>query len=355
MPAGLNPGGVPEAPTVFDRIVTLYGPAIVRIPWLWGFGFHLVDNEPGLRFYLTFLAGRFTERIVELVERTGAEALVSVHPLINHLMVQARRRLGRPEMPLMTVLTDLVDVHHWWAALEVDQYVASSDVAAARLIDLGIPPTRIATYGIPIRREFAHMDVSAREMRRRLQLDPDLTVLLLMGGGDGAGRLVETARAVAQLARQGKPDGKPFQLVVVTGRNVAARNELEAEPWPTPARVLGFVPNIVEYMTAADVIATKPGSLTVSEGLALGRPLLLARPLPGQEEGNVGYVVQAGAGLAYRSPEEAAQAFEYLLTDPTARWEMGQSAARLGNPRAAERVIDLLQGMLLRMSSGVPT
>ena len=45
---------------------------------------------------------------------------------------------------------------------------------------------------------------------------------------------------------------------------------------------------------------------------------------------------------------EAAQAFAYLLDDPTARWEMSQRAARLGNPRAAERVIDLLQGQLMR-------
>jgi processive 1,2-diacylglycerol beta-glucosyltransferase len=109
------------------------------------------------------------------------------------------------------------------------------------------------------------------------------------------------------------------------------------------------VPNIFDYMVAADIIATKPGSLTVSEGLALGRPLLLGRPLPGQEEGNVGYVVGAEAGLAYRSPAEAAEAFAYLLSDPTARWDMGQNAARLGNPRAAERVIDLMQGLLMQM------
>ncbi|HEU5316458.1 MAG TPA: glycosyltransferase, partial [Chloroflexota bacterium] len=222
--------------------------------------------------------------------------------------------------------------------------VASSDVAAARLIDLGIPPARVAVLGIPIRREFAHTAISGREMRIRLGLDPDLTLLLLMGGGDGAGRLAETARAMAQLAR----DGKRFQLVVVTARNVKARTELEAEDWPMPTHVLGFVSNVFEYMIAADVIATKPGSLTVSEGLALGRPLLLGRPLPGQEEGNVAYVVSAEAGLAYRSPAEAAEAFAYLLSDPTVRWDMGQNAARLGNPRAAERVIDLLQGMVMR-------
>ena len=316
------------------------------MPWLWGVGFRLVDNALGLAFYLSLLSARFGARIQEAVVATGADALVSVHPLVNHLMVRVRRRRGGPQ-PLMTVLTDLVDVHHWWAAPEVDQYVASSDVAAEKLVSLGIPPSRVATLGIPIRPDFARMDVSARDMRERLGLDPDLTLLLLMGGGDGAGRLAETARSVARLSER----GRKFQLVVVTARNVRARQELEASELPVPSRILGFVSNIGDYMTAADVIATKPGSLTVSEGLALGRPLLLGRPLPGQEEGNVSYVVGAGAGLAYTNPDEAAQAFEYLLNDPGARWEMGQQAARLGNPRAAERVVDLLQGLLLRVET----
>jgi len=314
------------------------------MPWLWGLGFRLVDNEVGLRLYLAALSNRFQERIAEALQQTGADALLSVHPLVNHLMVLVRQRLGRPDLPLLTVLTDLVDIHHWWAAKGIDHYVASSDIAAGRLLERGIAPQRISTLGIPIRPTFARMATPTREMRVKLGLDPELPLLLLMGGGDGAGKLVETALAMGRLAS----GEKAFHMVVVTGRNARARIALEAQRWQMPAQILGFVPNIAEYMTAADVIATKPGSLTISEALALARPLLLGRPLPGQEEGNVAYVVEAGAGLAYRSPEEAAQAFEYLLNDPSVRWEMGQKAARIGHPRAAERTLDVLQGLLLQ-------
>jgi UDP-N-acetylglucosamine:LPS N-acetylglucosamine transferase len=183
-------------------------------------------------------------------------------------------------------------------------------------------------------------------MRARLDLDADLPVVLLTGGGDGAGRLPETARALA--AVEAAAAGPRFQLVVLAGRNQRARRELEAQAWPMPTRLHGFVPNIAEYMTAADVVVTKPGSITISEALALGRPLLLGRPLPGQEEGNVRYVVAAGAGFAYRSPAEAAEAAAFLLANPAARWEMGQRAARASHPRATERTLDLLQGLLLR-------
>jgi 1,2-diacylglycerol 3-beta-galactosyltransferase len=346
----------------YDRLVRLYGPLILRAPWLWGWLFHLADNRAMLEAYLACFGPHVRGRIERAARAVDASAVVSVHPLVNHLMVQATERLGRarggrgPRIPSMTVLTDLVDVHRWWVAPGIDQYVVPTDRAAGRLHRMGVPPSKIAVLGIPLRREFGTTAVSAREMRSRLGLDPDLSTVLLMGGGDGAGRLVATARAIGALAERGGPHrgGPPFQLVVLSGRNHHARIELEARRWAMPFHCTGYVSNIAEYMTAADVVVTKPGSLTVAEALAMGRPLLLGRPLPGQEEGNVPYVVEAGAGLAIRTPTEAADAVEYLLGDPATRWEMGQRAARVSRPRATERTLDLLQSHLLRAEAAGP-
>jgi 1,2-diacylglycerol 3-beta-galactosyltransferase len=351
LPAGWRrpaAGARPDTLTPIDQMVRLYGPLIVRAPWLWGWLFHVADNRPALQLYLAAIGGQLVRRISQAIEASDAQAVVSVHPLMNHALVQARARLGRPQLPLMVVLTDLVAVHRWWVAEGVTQYVAPTEAAAGRLHQLGVAPSRISVLGIPLRREFGTTAASAREMRTRLGLDPERSTVLLMGGGDGAGRLTATARAIGDLVERGVP---PFQLVVLTGRNYRARNELEAKRWSLPVQVKGPVTNIAEYMTAADLVVTKPGSLSVSEALAMGRPLVLGRPLPGQEEGNVPYVVDAGAGVAFRSPSEAADAVEYLLSDPATRWEMGQRAARLSRPRATERTLDLLQSLLLRAAA----
>ncbi|MGH2350244.1 MAG: MGDG synthase family glycosyltransferase, partial [Chloroflexota bacterium] len=348
LPPALRRGSAeqqPDPPSPFDGLIRLYGPLIVRAPWLWGWAFRAADNQPTLAAYLASAGPRLLRRITRAVEALDAQALVSVHPLVNHLMVRARTRSGRSGLPLLTVITDLVNVHSWWVAPGVDQYVAGSDLAAGRLHSLGVPPSKISVLGIPLRQEFGTTAVSAREMRLRLGLDPDLSTLLVMGGGDGAGRLAQTARAIGDLVRRGVP---PFQMIVLTGRNQRARIDLEARSWPMPVHIKGLLTNIADYMTAADIVVSKPGSLTISEALAMGRPILLGRPLPGQEEGNIPYVVEAGAGLAFRSPAEAADAVEYLLGDPGTRWEMGQRAARLSRPRATERTLDLLQSLLLR-------
>ena len=74
-----------------------------------------------------------------------------------------------------------------------------------------------------------------------------------------------------------------FQTIVVTGRNEELRRELATQDHKHPTHVLGFSSNMHELMAVADLIITKPGGLTSSEALALGKPLFILNPIPGQE------------------------------------------------------------------------
>lgn len=50
-------------------------------------------------------------------------------------------------------------------------------------------------------------------------------------------------------------------------------------------------------MKMSDLIITKPGGVSIAECIALGKPIILVNPIPGQEQGNVGYVVENQFGL----------------------------------------------------------
>src|SRR5262249_50714943 len=142
----------------------------------------------------------------------------------------------------------------------------------------GISSDKIHVTGIPVSRRFLK-PLAQQKMRKRLGLKNQGPVLLVLGGGMGMGPLVET---MAELDAA-RPD---FQMVVVAGRNEALRRFLKPRRYQHPAKIIGFASNMEELMAAANVIVTKPGGLTTSEALALGRPLLIANPLPGQEAAN---------------------------------------------------------------------
>jgi len=104
---------------------------------------------------------------------------------------------------------------------------------------------------------------------------------------------------------------------------------------------LGFVKNMAEYMVAADVLISKAGPGTISEAAALSLPVMLTSFLPGQEEGNVDYVVDGGFGSFCRDTDTEAIAEEVVLwlNDELKLKEMSEAAKKLGHPFAARDIV----------------
>jgi 1,2-diacylglycerol 3-beta-galactosyltransferase len=153
------------------------------------------------------------------------------------------------------------------------------------------------------------------------------------------GRLYELARAVAG-ARL------PVQLVVIAGRNERLQRRLEATRWEVPVVVKGFVTDMPEWMAAADCIVTKAGPGTISEALVMGLPILLHGYVPGQEDGNVQFVIKNGAGLLTRTPDALVEALRELSRPGNPDLpRMAASAWRLARPDAAMEIARLILGL----------
>ncbi|MGB5047591.1 MAG: glycosyltransferase, partial [Caldilineaceae bacterium] len=167
---------------------------------------------------------------------------------------------------------------------------------------------------------------------------------LLVGGGEGMGPVGAIARAVAaRLAA----DGREAQLVVVCGRNESLRRELAAVAWPLPVRVEGFVRNMPEWMAASDCVVTKAGPGTIAEALISGLPILLTGFIPGQEEGNVPFVVDNGVGAYSEKPEEIARLLSRWFGPERAHLEeMGHKARSMGRPQATFEIVDEIVALL---------
>ena len=121
----------------------------------------------------------------------------------------------------------------------------------------------------------------------------DVPVVLVTSGGAGVGAFEEAVQVVLECG--------PVQVLAVAGRNgaEALRKRLAALPVPAGSSLhpFGFVSTIEELMAAADLAVAKSGGLTTSECLALGLPMVVRDPIPGQEERNADFILEAGAGV----------------------------------------------------------
>jgi processive 1,2-diacylglycerol beta-glucosyltransferase len=301
-----------------------------KAPALFGLIFELTDRKPkrGLGDGLRRAVQRWgAGGLADLLEDGGWDAVVHTHFLAPELGA-ALKKSGRLSAPQLTVVTDY-DAHRIWVHQPTELYCVASTVAAASLRAHGVPAASIEVTGIPVVPAFAS-PVSRAAARRALGIAGGRPVVVQASGGHGVGPVEDTLRALLAVAT-------PSEIVVVCGRNEAARRKLASLRPPARHRlkVLGFTDRMRELMAAADVLVTKPGGLTVSEALACGLPMALISPIPGQEERNADYLMENGAAVKAGSFAALTAKLGELVASKKRLAEMRRKARSLGKPKAA--------------------
>jgi processive 1,2-diacylglycerol beta-glucosyltransferase len=92
-------------------------------------------------------------------------------------------------------------------------------------------------------------------------------------------------------------------------------------------------------MTMAALIITKPGGLTTSEVLAMGKPIFIVNPIPGQEAANSDFLLERGAAAKVNRVEDLPYRLEQLLGTRKLA-EMARAAKQLGRPNAAREICE---------------
>ena len=126
-----------------------------------------------------------------------------------------------------------------------------------------------------------------------------------------------------------------FQAVVVCGHNDDLKREIDAAVRPRQERykVLGFTKDMGNLMRAATLFVGKPGGLSSSECMAAGLPMILIKPIPGQEVRNSDFLLEEGAAVRCNYDTTVGFKIDTLLADPERIAQMAASARRLGRPQ----------------------
>jgi 1,2-diacylglycerol 3-beta-galactosyltransferase len=322
------------APRPLNRVPDLY-PHMVRVPRAWGLSYRLSDGHRRARLITASAWPYMRSKIRSLILQNPCDLIVSVHPLANAPALHALRTLGEYEAPLVTVVTDLVTTHALWYHRKAKLCLVPTELAYRRALECGLLEKQIQVTGLPVADRFCRPSGDRKAIRQRLGWPEDLPVILLVGGGEGMGPLEKTARAIAD-------SDLPVSLAIVTGRNRELKNRLERQWWPVPTEIYGFVKEMPDFMQAADILVTKAGPGTVSEAFIAGLPMVLYSRLPGQEEGNVSFVISQGAGVWAPRPDLIVAAVQNWIDHPE-KWEQAAAAClRLARPDAARRIANIL-------------
>jgi 1,2-diacylglycerol 3-beta-galactosyltransferase len=249
------------------------------------------------------------------------------------------RDRGATFIPVITVITDLVTAHLSWRDAGADRVIVPSAAIAGQCAQDGMADGHYVETGLPVGPEFSRTPATASErqaLRRSLGLRGRFLVVVT-GGAEGSGGIYR--RTVAILRQVEDVD-----VAVICGRNHRLRQRLTrlAERAGGRLSVRGFVGNMADWLRCADIVVGKAGPGTIAEATCCAAPLVLTAYLPGQEEGNAEFVVQAGAGSHAPRLRDLAGEIARLRDDPAALAAMRAASARVGRPRAAADIAALV-------------
>lgn len=314
---------------------SLYMGLINRFPSLWSQIYHRTDRGqsngvPDRLRRAVEQAG--VRRLLDEVARARPDAIICTHFLPAQILARLRRN-GQLDCPVWVQVTDF-DLHRMWVHTGITGYFAGNEEVAHRLRDKGIAADAIHVTGIPVMPEFNQAPDRAR-CARELGIDPSRPTLLLMGGGAGLGMPDQVAARLMHL----KSD---FQLIVMAGTNRAALERLKLLEQRFPGRLFahGFTRQVAQLMACSDLAITKPGGLSVSECLAMGLPMIVNQPIPGQEERNADYLLEQGVALKASDAATLEYRVLDLLRHPDKLATMRRRAREIGRGHAARDVVD---------------
>lgn len=329
-------------PKSFRKIyIDTYIKIVQKYPVIWGFIYKKTDKAKvtdSLQKLRRLIERINTKALSHVINDFSPNAIICTHFLPAELLMH-KIDSEQFQLPVWVQITDF-DLHRMWVMPHMEGYFTANSEVAFRLQQNGIDPKHIYETGIPIMPNFSKQ-LDKNSFLADYGLTANKPTLLLMGGGAGLGGLDEVADYLLSQIEE-------IQLIVLAGKNEKALMALQkvAEKYSQRLFPQGFTDKVEQLMACADLVITKPGGLTSSECLAMGLPMIIHAPIPGQEEHNADFLLEQGVALKAIDELGLVYRIKQLLNNPQQLLLMKQKAQQLGKPLAAQQVLDIVNQQL---------
>jgi processive 1,2-diacylglycerol beta-glucosyltransferase len=269
-------------------------------PQLWKLLFFSTRNR-AIDSWLEVLHRFLFSSFFKYLRQTRPNVIITTHFFSYPFVSKLKQEL---KLKIVSVVTDL-HAHPLWAHPIVDYYIVAAKETKNDLIALGIEERKIISGYVALRQGFlSHADKDV--LRKKFSLD-DKPCLLFVSSRRG--KFPYLKAALPHLCRT-------FNVLVIYGDNVRLKNDLESFQQKS-LKLFPFYENIWEFFELCSIIITKPGGLTIFEGLYKKKMFVFTHYIPGQEKQNMELLHKYGIGKFVRSSKEMIEAIEHLAKQQT--------------------------------------
>lgn len=279
------------------------------------------------------------KKIIELYRNFGLNKLSQIARefkpdiIINTFPILASLKLKNDageNIPVFNIVTDFY-VHKLWLSDKIDKFYIATDELQQELKKMNIPIEKTVVTGIPIRDAFEEME-NLSKIYKKYNFKKGKKIVLINSGAFGV--LKDIKKVCVELCQYDK-----IQIAVVCGNNKELKSKLESLSYRN-LKIFGFIENIHELYKIATCMISKSGGITLSEALAVQLPLIIYKPVPGQEKENALYFEKKGAAIIANNANEIINSALELISNSSILNAMRKNMKKMYNKSSSEIIVE---------------
>lgn len=266
----------------------------------------------------------------KIIREYDPQIIINTFPMLSAPEFMRKYQMG---VPVINVVTDYC-CHRLWINEDFDRIYLATDDLKEKLIKMHIPVNKLEVTGIPIRPGFEE-EIDIVKVAKKYQVDTDKKSILISAGAAGVSKDLDYVCTKLNKIVD-------IQILLVCGNNLKLRSKID-NLGLSNVKTFGYIDEIHELYRLATIMITKPGGITLSEAAAAKLPLILYKPIPGQEKENADYFVHKGAALIAKTSDEVYEHVVHVLNDEEYLNQMKKSLSKFYRSSSSKNIVqDLL-------------
>ena len=252
------------------------------------------------------------------------DVIINTFPILASLKI---KNSNGENIPVFNIVTDFY-VHKLWLSEEIDKFYIATEELKEELQKLNIPVEKTVVSGIPIREAFEEAE-SISMLYNKYNFKRGKKIVLINSGAFGVFKKV-----CIELCKD-----KNIQVAVVCGNNKTQKERLESLELKN-LRVFGYIENIDDLYKISCCMITKSGGITLTEALSVQLPLIIIKPVPGQEKENALYFERKGAAIIANNSYQIINSTIELINNPRLLLAMKKNMKKMYNKSSSMKIVD---------------
>jgi processive 1,2-diacylglycerol beta-glucosyltransferase len=332
----LNIDGFGYSYPVMEKVThAIYMGVIKKIPIIWDVMYDNPNVAKKINSMKESVYRRNRDKIKKLIQTENCKVAICSQAFPCGMIADYKRHCSK-DIKLIAVVTDFIP-HSYWVYDEIDFYSVGSQDAKETLLKKGVPEEKIKLYGIPIDHKFSQ-SLDKNSIASELGITLNKPTVLVMGGGHGLGPISNLIKSIDN-------SGLDLNLLVVAGINKKLLGVLKKIKFKNKINIYGYIDYVDKLMTVSDILLTKPGGITTAEALAKNLPMLIVKPLPGQEQNNTNFLLRQGVVHKAEDIKDTVDKLKYLLKNPSEIKRIKENMSKLAMPLSSLKIAELALGL----------